>query len=50
MIPLDESGCVPGAGRALHDVLVCSDECYVDLYDGEAPHSLLETGGTEGVH
>ena len=34
---------------ALHDVLLCSDECYVDLYDGDPPRSLLETGGTEGV-
>lgn len=31
------------------DVLLCSDECYVDLYDGEPPHSILEVGGTEGV-
>ncbi|MDE0437492.1 MAG: aminotransferase class I/II-fold pyridoxal phosphate-dependent enzyme [bacterium] len=34
---------------ARHDVLLCSDECYVDLYDGEPPHSMLQTGGTEGV-
>ena len=30
-------------------VLVCSDECYADLYDTEPPHSMLEVGGTEGV-
>ena len=34
---------------AAEDVLLCSDECYVDLYDGEPPRSLLEVGGTEGV-
>ncbi len=32
-----------------HDVLLCSDECYVDLYDDEPPPSVLESGGTEGV-
>ncbi len=33
-----------------HDVLLCSDECYIDLYDGDPPPSLLETdGGTDGV-
>ena len=32
-----------------NDVLVCSDECYVDLYDDEPPHSMLEMGGTTGV-
>ncbi len=34
---------------AHHDVLLCSDECYVDLYDRQPPRSLLEIGGTEGV-
>ena len=48
VIPLDELAAFRERA-ARHDVLVCSDECYVDLYDGEAPHSLLETGGTEGV-
>ena len=32
-----------------HDVLLCSDECYVDLYDHDPPVSLLEVGGPEGV-
>ncbi|MBK6846743.1 MAG: aminotransferase class I/II-fold pyridoxal phosphate-dependent enzyme [Proteobacteria bacterium] len=32
-----------------HDILLCSDECYVDLYlDGEPPPSLLEVA-REGV-
>lgn len=32
-----------------HDVLVCSDECYVDLYDegSEPPVSVLEVAGPE---
>lgn len=34
---------------ARHDVLLCSDECYVDLYDDDPPPSVLEAGGTEGV-
>lgn len=34
---------------ARRDVLLCSDECYVDLYDDEPPPSILQTGGTEGV-
>lgn len=34
---------------AAEDVLLCSDECYSDIYEGEPPASLLETGGTEGV-
>jgi succinyldiaminopimelate transaminase len=29
---------------AEEDVLVCSDECYVDIYAQEAPRSLLEFG------
>ncbi|MCO5171786.1 MAG: succinyldiaminopimelate transaminase [Planctomycetes bacterium] len=29
---------------AEEDVLVCSDECYVDVYSDEAPRSLLEAG------
>lgn len=29
---------------AEEDVLVCSDECYVDIYAREAPRSLLEFG------
>ena len=37
------------ARSATEDVLLCSDECYADLYDGEAPHSILEAGGTKGV-
>ena len=32
-----------------YDVLLCSDECYVDLYDHDPPVSLLEEGGTEGA-
>lgn len=32
-----------------HGVLLCSDECYVDLYDHDPPASLLEAGGTKGV-
>lgn len=34
---------------AAEDVLLCSDECYSDIYEGDPPASLLETGGTEGV-
>ncbi len=34
---------------AASGVLMCSDECYADLYDGDPPHSVLETGGTDGV-
>ena len=34
---------------ARYDVLLCSDECYVDLYDDDLPPSVLEAGGTEGV-
>ena len=48
VIPLDELTRFRERA-ARHDVLVCSDECYVDLYDGAPPHSMLETGGTEGV-
>lgn len=29
------------------DTLICSDECYADLYDGEAPHSILEFAGPD---
>jgi succinyldiaminopimelate transaminase len=25
-----------------HDTLLCSDECYADLYDGEPPNSILQ--------
>ncbi len=32
-----------------YEVLLCSDECYVDLYDHDPPISLLEEGGTEGA-
>jgi succinyldiaminopimelate transaminase len=28
-----------------NDVLVCSDECYADLYDGDPPPSALEVAG-----
>jgi acetylornithine aminotransferase len=31
-----------------HDILLVSDECYADLYDREAPPSILQTG-VEGV-
>lgn len=31
-----------------HDILLCSDECYADVYDDEAPPSVLEVA-TEGV-
>lgn len=31
------------------DVLLCSDECYADLYEGDPPHSILEVEGTKGV-
>ncbi len=34
---------------AAEDVLLCSDECYSDIYEDEAPTSLLEVGGVEGV-
>ncbi len=38
--------------RARHDFLLVSDECYVDLYYGEAPRSVLEFGraGCLAVH
>jgi len=29
-----------------HDTLLCSDEPYIDLYEGEEPHSALEVAGT----
>ena len=29
---------------AEHDVVVCSDECYVDIYSDTAPRSILEFG------
>jgi len=32
------------AYAAAEDVVVCADECYVDVYAGEAPRSLLELG------
>ena len=32
-----------------YGALLCSDECYVDLYDRDPPASLLEVAGTEGV-
>ncbi|MGH8927336.1 MAG: aminotransferase class I/II-fold pyridoxal phosphate-dependent enzyme [Acidimicrobiia bacterium] len=28
-----------------HDTLLCSDECYADLYDGEPPASILQAAG-----
>lgn len=28
-----------------HDTLLCSDEPYIDLYEGEPPHSALEVAG-----
>jgi succinyldiaminopimelate transaminase len=28
-----------------NDVLVCADECYVDLYEGDPPTSVLEVAG-----
>ncbi len=31
-----------------HDILLCSDECYADVYDEEPPPSILEVA-TEGV-
>lgn len=34
---------------AAADVLLCSDECYADVYETEPPPSLLQTGGTAGV-
>lgn len=46
--PLDELSAFRDHA-ARHGVLLCSDECYVDLYDDEPPPSVLETGGTEGV-
>ena len=48
VIPFDELAEFREQAR-VHGVLLCSDECYVDLYDHDPPHSLLETGGTEGV-
>jgi acetylornithine aminotransferase len=32
---------------AASGTLVCSDECYADLYDGQAPHSILEFAGPD---
>ena len=48
VIPLDELAEFREQA-AVHGVLLCSDECYVDLYDHDPPRSLLETGGAEGV-
>jgi succinyldiaminopimelate transaminase len=46
--PLDDLAAFH-ARAAKEGVLLCSDECYLDLYDGDAPHSILEVGGTSGV-
>ena len=36
--------------RARHEgVLLCSDECYADLYDDEPPTSILQTAGPGAV-
>ena len=48
VIPLDELALFRERA-ARHDVLLCSDECYVDLYDDDPPPSILQAGGTEGV-
>lgn len=48
VIPRGELGRIRERAAA-EDVLLCSDECYADIYEGEPPASLLETGGTEGV-
>ena len=48
VIPLDELARFRERAEE-HDVLLCSDECYVDLYDRDPPRSLLEVGGTKGV-
>lgn len=52
VIPADELGRIVEACRH-HQVLVCSDECYVDLYDegAEPPTSVLQLSGgdTTGV-
>ena len=33
------------AAARYHDTLLCSDECYADLYDGEPPGSILQVAG-----
>lgn len=48
VIPLDEL--IRFRERAAaSDVLICSDECYADVYEAEPPPSLLQAGGTAGV-
>jgi LL-diaminopimelate aminotransferase len=32
-----------------HDALLCSDECYADLYDQDPPTSILQTAGPGAV-
>jgi succinyldiaminopimelate transaminase len=32
-----------------HGTLVCADECYIDLYDGAPPPSILQVSRSEGV-
>jgi acetylornithine aminotransferase len=39
--PIAEMGRLYGKARE-HDVLLCSDECYVDLYDRDPPCSVLQ--------
>ena len=40
----DELGDFHAVARR-HDTLLCSDECYADLYDGEPPGSILQVAG-----
>ena len=48
VIPLDELARFRERAAAA-DVLLCSDECYADIYETEPPPSLLQAGGTSGV-
>ena len=41
---LDDLGDLVDACRR-HDVLLCADECYTDLYEGEPPPSVLQVAG-----
>ena len=40
----DELGELHAVARR-HDTLLCSDECYADLYDGQPPASILQVAG-----
>jgi succinyldiaminopimelate transaminase len=48
VLSTDELGELYSVARR-HDTLLCSDECYADLYDGEPPGSILQVAGPGAV-